>query len=296
MIERFNFYDVYGYLAPGIALLGLLWIPFGMVTGKLPDDKLASLAVVLLLGYIVGFFLHSMSTNAFPSQTLTDAAGKPAYPTVVLLDQKNNLLGEDLKKRVQANVKAWFGIDVAAGTNADATIAARRQDAYKLCRQIVNASGGYAQQFQGLYSLMRGLAVVLWLAAPYNAGWAVAAWTPVPTALAQWLVTLSIVAMAVFAANGVTAFFRLSGDYQVNRTRLDRAALGMLGILLFAAAYLEATHYTVYYETAGILALTAIAYVAAGLRFYALYRTFTVEHARAVWSEFGVQPDVRPSK
>jgi hypothetical protein len=297
MIERFNFYDVYGYLAPGIVLLALLWAPIGIVTAKVPDDKLASLAVVLLLGYVVGFFLHSMSSNAFSSQTLTSADGKPAYPTVALLDKNDHLLGEDLKKRVQANVMGWFGIDVAAGQDANRAIAARRQDAYKLCRQIVNAGGGYAQQFQGLYSLMRGLAVGFWLGALHTVGWALAAWRSAPlTVFAQTLATVAILAMVALAVNGVRPFFRLSADATANRAGLDRAALGMLALLLFAAGYLEGMRATVYYETAGLLSLAALVYVAAGFRFYALYRTFTIEHARAVWSEFGAQTEVRPAK
>jgi len=34
MIERFNFFDVYGYLLPGGLLMVLTWLPFGLISGR----------------------------------------------------------------------------------------------------------------------------------------------------------------------------------------------------------------------------------------------------------------------
>lgn len=47
MIERFNFYDIYGYLLPGATLVGLLWLPFGIITGTWPAAQLSEAVFVL---------------------------------------------------------------------------------------------------------------------------------------------------------------------------------------------------------------------------------------------------------
>jgi hypothetical protein len=39
MIEKFNFYDVYGYLIPGLVLIGLFLVPLGLL-GRWPAGTL----------------------------------------------------------------------------------------------------------------------------------------------------------------------------------------------------------------------------------------------------------------
>ena len=49
MVEKFNFYDIYGYLLPGLVLIGLFWLPFGLILNLWPKAELSSALLVLLL-------------------------------------------------------------------------------------------------------------------------------------------------------------------------------------------------------------------------------------------------------
>lgn len=64
MIERFNFYDVYAYLIPGFVLVALLWLPFGLTTDAWPEADVASAVAALILGYVVGLVLHTISARS----------------------------------------------------------------------------------------------------------------------------------------------------------------------------------------------------------------------------------------
>ena len=94
MIERFNFYDVYGYLLPGLALLGLVWLPFLILKHKWPENELLSAVVVLAIGYVVGHVLQNVATTAFPS-TFSDAPGEAAIPFRPLVGR--NRMGSSVK-------------------------------------------------------------------------------------------------------------------------------------------------------------------------------------------------------
>jgi len=296
IVDRFNFYDVYGYLIPGLTFITLLWLPFGIVTGKPPDDKLASLVVVLLLAYVIGHFLQAMATNAFSSQTERNSAGKPAFPSVVLLDKSNTRMGHDLKRRVHNIVQSWFSINVAADEDSDEDIAQRRQDAYFICRPVVNAGKSYAEQFQGLYSMMRGLSLALLLAVSYDFGWALAVFRDPKIAFAlQVLGGECVLALAVLASNAAGAFtVRLTGD-TLTRSVRDRYSLGVIALLLLCVGYLVGSRMTVYYETAAMLAVLGTVLFAIAMRFFAQYKSFTVEHAKSVWAQIAAERVRRPA-
>src|SRR3989338_1398883 len=57
MIDRLNFYDLYGYLIPGLTLLGFLWLPFHLgTTVRLPSEWASAFAAAVL-GYVAGHLL-----------------------------------------------------------------------------------------------------------------------------------------------------------------------------------------------------------------------------------------------
>ena len=64
MIERFNFYDIYGYLLPGLALVGFGWLPFGLLSRSFPKNELLSAVLVLAFGYVLGHLLQNLLTTA----------------------------------------------------------------------------------------------------------------------------------------------------------------------------------------------------------------------------------------
>ena len=88
MIEKFNFFDVYVYLLPGMALLGLIWLPFGIVAGKWPPADWSSALLLLAAAYIVGHVLYYPAKVALPTKSSgrygkrefqSPPAGSPPY-------------------------------------------------------------------------------------------------------------------------------------------------------------------------------------------------------------------------
>lgn len=71
MIERFNFYDVYGYLIPGVLLGAVLWIPHALVQGLyVPSDLTTALAAVAF-AYIAGLLIALWAFGSYRSFTWT---------------------------------------------------------------------------------------------------------------------------------------------------------------------------------------------------------------------------------
>jgi hypothetical protein len=73
VIQRFNFYDVYGYLIPGLALVALLWLPSAAVEHHLQDAKIEWVAAALAVAYVVGHLLQNLAANAVEIKFVRDA-------------------------------------------------------------------------------------------------------------------------------------------------------------------------------------------------------------------------------
>ena len=52
MIDKFNFYDIYGYFVPGLALLAVLWLPFGLLKQGWPSADWGSALVAVVAAYL----------------------------------------------------------------------------------------------------------------------------------------------------------------------------------------------------------------------------------------------------
>src|ERR1700757_3434992 len=154
MIDRFNFFDIYGYLLPGGFLLALLWLPFGFVLCKWPPADLGSAALALALAYISGHLLRNFAEPAL-SSTFKDPRAEPAglanfcrhlvrnfadavfptkpkdhqaeptgrYPSDLLLDLDDysvlkTSLTDDIKDHLAAQILQKFNIDVEVRANA----------------------------------------------------------------------------------------------------------------------------------------------------------------------------------
>ena len=68
MIDRFNFYDIYGYLLPGLVLSALLGLPLALIAGKLPPAELGSALAAVVLGYVVGQIGHAFARRVFSEE------------------------------------------------------------------------------------------------------------------------------------------------------------------------------------------------------------------------------------
>jgi hypothetical protein len=297
MIQRFNFYDIYGYFIPGLAVVVLLWLPYAVVSQHLPDTQLAVAA--LALAYVIGHVMQSIAANVFSAKLDRDQQGKPSYPSSVMLDSSDSRLAPELKRRIQVNVRAWFAIDVGIGAaigddKAREDTLKRRQAAFALCRLIVNARSAYAEQFEGLYVMMRGLSVAFGLSACYMAGWTlITLKADSTTVIARFGIGLCIV--AAFTASLIRAGPPF-GTKQ--REPIDRFLLGLLAAVFLASGYLLAAASSTPVPSGVLLAFAAciLAYLAIALRFLVLYRYFAGEFAKAVWTSFAVEPRERPSK
>ena len=146
MIERFNFYDVYGYLLPGVALLALGWLPFWFVAGKDIPGAWVSAIATLLAGYAVGHVLSRMVQLALPSgRREPDGTLRP--PSDYLLDPERSTLSASLRESLTVKIQTRFGLAVAAKGILDTAVRQRRQDAFFLCRRalIQGKVGSYAE-------------------------------------------------------------------------------------------------------------------------------------------------------
>ncbi|SRR5213594_579762 len=95
--------------------------------------------------------------------------------SAIYLDRNDATLSAEVKSRVVSRVKSEFGMDVDDGDSKDAAARdRRRRDAFLLCRRalIQDKMASYAEQFEGLYALMRGLSAACVLGAINHAGWA----------------------------------------------------------------------------------------------------------------------------
>jgi hypothetical protein len=54
MIPNLNFYDIYGYLIPGLTLAIVLRLPYGLITGSWPESSWTSALIAVVIGYVLG--------------------------------------------------------------------------------------------------------------------------------------------------------------------------------------------------------------------------------------------------
>lgn len=177
MIERLNFYDVYGYLLPGLALLGVIWFPFWFVAGStLPAAALSSAVFALVVAYVIGHLLQGLARTAL-RQERPEKGNR--LPSDYLLDRNEPGLRNEVRARVIDLILTYYSLDVGAPVDAG-ELTSRRREAFLLCRRalIQQKAGSYAEQFEGMYALMRGLAAAAVLSASYHLGWRAAAVFP----------------------------------------------------------------------------------------------------------------------
>jgi hypothetical protein len=157
MIERLNFYDLYGYLLPGAALIAVVYLPFLMAGSPAPSLELSSAVISLILAYLLGHLLQILvrpvfTEGPYPSDTLITGEGKSGFPA-------------DFKSELRKLLLDDFTLDVSK--------AADRATVFESCRYAVQSkeTTSYAEQHQGMYVLMRGLAGVSLIGTANQLGW-----------------------------------------------------------------------------------------------------------------------------
>jgi len=158
VIERLNFYDLYGYLLPGAAAVGVGVLPLLLTGSSVPSLEWSSALATLVLAYILGHLLQIVARDGF---------GRQVHPSdeLITLEESKGGFPDQFKQQLHALLQKDFDFDV--------TNAAQRAQAFNACRYAAQSTDypSYAEQYQGLYALMRGLAAAAILGAAYHVGW-----------------------------------------------------------------------------------------------------------------------------
>ena len=269
---KFNFYDIYAFALPGFLVLAVLWLPFGLILGKWPDVQLSSALVAIILAYFTGIVLQTVAHNALPS-----SLPNGRYPSSVVLDKEDETFTYEVKALLSKRIMKVFGLDVylepAAGV-IQKRVDRLRNDAFFLCRSalIKFKTVTYAEQFEGLYALMRGLSAAFAVAVVYYVGWAYSSLLP-----GRWsgpVVLLGILAGFVGLKSG-------------SRSKIAR---GMTSALFLVAAFASG-HYVGQLVVATsehrneFLAAAVFSFFASE-RCYSNYKFYAKEFVKAVYRDF----------
>jgi hypothetical protein len=281
VIERFNFYDIYGYLLPGATLLGILWLPFGIINGSWPAAQLSATVFILGFSYVIGHVLQTVATVSVPSK-IKDPNGKMRMPSDRILDPDDTNLASKVKSQLERYVKAEFEVDldtIHTATGSD-EISLRRTDAFFLCRGLLirQKAADYIEQFEGLYAMLRGLSAAFGIGAVYLAGWGCSGYTSKCTREVALAIAL-IGCTGVLTKSLIAAFGR-------KKTSAD---FWLLGFLLASAFGLGMRFGVARSGSANHLSelwFGALASLIASVRCYSGYREFAMHFARAVWRDF----------
>jgi hypothetical protein len=287
MIKQFNFYDIYGYLLPGVLLLGMLWLPIGILTNAWPEQDLTKGVFLIALAYILGHLLRAVSSPLVPSK-IADSQSRQRTISELLLDHSNAKFNGDFKLHLESQVKCLFGLSIEVAQDGDGhgKISSDRQVAFFQARSylVAKKAAAYAEQFEGLYSMMRGLGCALLAGAAYIAGWAL-------SFQKSHLLSVAAFALSVAALAGtlVRVWTHLWPKEQ-GSNHIVPACLWLvsflgagfcLGVSRPAAFFAHAPAHSEIILWAGVL-LTLIA----AAQCFSSYREFADHFAQTVWRDF----------
>jgi hypothetical protein len=312
VIERFNFYDVYGYLIPGLVLLLCVGLPPVLSGGKVELSEWTALVVGVVVAYLAGHLIQTMATTAMPSSRDPERRSWQYYSATILNPESSGLSAKT-KNRLQESVQSWFGLDLSIGKASDQTIGGARQDAFLLARRVVNAASNYSEQFEGIYVMMRGITVALWLGIGFTMGWAFASrltdrnitfpllFGSIAALLARSIEQLygkkPTTQPATAPKPGPLAAWREHFFLMTDRDRraASIACIASLWWSLLAAGFLMGPKTMAPNVIGGLLAV-AFVYLVASLRFLNSYYYFAEQFAKSVWQHFAAEPTVRPKQ
>lgn len=285
MIERFNFYDVYGNFLPGLIFLALIWLPIGIVRQVWPGKEITSAIVALAFAYIAGHILQTVFGNALPSKG-KDSKGRRRHPSDYLLDADNSTFSREFRRELQAAAKRTFHIDLNI-ESPDQTdldeISRNRREVLILARNaVLNADAhSYGQQFEGLYAMMRGLAGAFWMASAYMLGWSL---SRLP---GHWLDCMKIVGcISLVIAIGVGFRMIIGNPKSKARMILDRVSLACILASLASLGAWLGSYFTVSEARLYTFTIISAASLWCGARSFSAYEHFAGEFAKATWMDF----------
>jgi hypothetical protein len=291
MIERFNFYDIYGYILPGTLLLGLFWLPFGMSKGAWPTQEISTTLLLLAMAYIVGHLLQTVASVAVQSD-VKDGSGVLRAPSSVLLDEGSLKFSRRFRDDLSIKIQNAFGIDVL-GNGEDALL--NRNAAFLQARAylIRNKAANYVEQFEGLYAMMRGLGSAFFTGTAYLFGWVLSFhWQTRFLGAGIWM---ALVASAVASLLLTAAFFVFKESKNAERTR-DRWLAVCFVVFVLGAGYFLGTWKPLPGRLEFFLWMVLPVTLVAGSRCLKAYRGYAQHFAETVWRDFsGIYREDAPS-
>jgi hypothetical protein len=287
LIEKFNFYDIYGYFLPGAIALLLFWLPIGLAQHKFPSGDWTSALLGAVLAYVTGILVQTFADKALRSTASKVKEGnevRERFPSQQLLDP-GGPLSETIKTGVADAAEDQFGIKkekLAINQKANKEQDGVRNDAFFLARHFLVATkeAAYVEQYEGMYALTRGLAAAFGMAAVYYFGWAMSflggSWTSqavyIAIAVGLIIALLSTIAL-VLRKKSILSLEWLASAALL----LSALALGFGMGHRYSAPRLSA-----------LLLLLALAALLASWRAYRFYKEFTMTFAVTVWRDFFV--------
>jgi len=278
MIDRFNFYDIYVYLIPGAVWLALLGLPFYLTVPGLEVSLAALTTIGLGGGYLAGHYLSGLARKWLPSVKVSET----------ILDEGDDKLAPSLRAEGVKHLRLRFGLDASAP--------GMRKETFYLFRSALTQAKGasYVEQYQGISTMMRSLAVVSLLTIVDYVAWVVGSVFGLPSAAWNWTyMPLIVVAIAsVVPALVVALLDRLAApkkdetESPVRRALRERGEVlvfcGLLALAGFVAGGAsESTHRQHYVLSFGV-AICSMAY----WRFKGAYRSLSVSMAQAAVRDF----------
>lgn len=174
---KFDFYDILGYLVPGLTLIGLVTVPFGLIRGTWPSPTLTGAVLYLVAAHIVGHILQGFLRAWEPVPEMKDGKGEMRAPSSVLLDPDQATLA-DVRTKIGILANEFWGIPAKDGVGVKAWKEVddfNRRAVFLQARNLLLQAKkqSYFEQFEGKYALMGGIAAALLMASIYYAGWAI---------------------------------------------------------------------------------------------------------------------------
>ena len=295
MIEKFNFYDIYGYLLPGAVVLLLFWLPIGIKQHKWPSGDWTSALLGAVLAYVTGVLLQTFADKVLRSTASRVKEGnevRERFPSQQLLD-KGGPLSDTVKTGVADAVEDKFGIKkekLAVNTTPTKEQDGNRNDAFFLARHyLVGAKeASYVEQYEGMYALTRGLAGAFGLAAVYYLGWTLSFQGRSWNSQAAYVTIAAGLVVAVLST--IALLLR-----KKSILRVEWLAVSALLVAAFALGFGIAHRYGDTSRLSALLLLFALAAVLGSLRAYRFYKEFTVTFAVTVWRDFFVAGRKKPA-
>lgn len=319
---KFDFYDILGYLIPGLVFLGLLSLPFGLIKGMWLSTSLTSAVLYLVGAHILGHILQGFLRAWEGTLRIKDETGKKIKtrnPSSVLLDADESLACI-LPKIAELANKFW---GIPKKDESWATIQDTDRDAVFLqARNLLLQSKkqSYFEQFQGKYALMGGMAAGLVITSVYYAGWAAAL---VPSdCIAHWskggpyvlggLLAILVVCLALIQRSDFSRQFlhvvllllligaflggfvaaSASSQPPENRQSAEAKKKDCSVCAVCCGGNSEASHQSnaspalaIEHKVTFMLILALVAFAAA-VRCYGAYKAFAREFAMGVWRDF----------